>query len=363
MVKVRIIGEEVSNKYGASFEEMQAHRYRGGIAFKGVMEDGQRKMFFILAQGEFLNSFPLGMKLKWVGGTYYVNFYENGGYESSCGWRTWRDPYIFPSDSETETEAKSELEQEVVPMHHEVLFWELFNKYKLELYCEFIKRFDLKDDIVNVIPEQDRYFLPLLYTFVRGKRVEKGELDFIEEEYSFKTNIEVKWRGKNIMIPFYISKKRDYDVHIDYSNSTSRIITVYSGNGLINIIDQGERLVVYLRREDEDIRGWELDGEIEQPVCRIPSNSVDIDDLINRRLGDVLFIEEERANKVPYRILTNLGRVEILKGTVEANENGILISSSADEKIIVYHPEHGILTLKPGKYVLFSVPYRRRNDD
>jgi hypothetical protein len=352
----------VSNKYGASFEEMQAHGYRGGIAFKGVMEDdqSQRKMFFVLAQGEFLDSFPLGMNLKVTGGTYYVRFFENHGYESSCGWRTFRNPYIFPSDSETETEAKSELEQEVVPMHHEVLFWELFNKYKLELYCEFIKRFDLKDDIVNVIPEQDRYFLPLLYTFVRGKRVEKGELDFIEEEYSFKTNIEVKWRGKNIMIPFYISKKKNYEVYIDYS--TSKIITVYSGNGLIKIIEQGERLVVYFKREDEDIRGWELDGEIEQPLCRIPSHSVEIDDLINRRLGDVFFIEEQRD--VSYRVLTSLGRLEVLKGKTEVTEqNRILIESDADEKIIVYHPEHGILTLPAGRYVLFSVPYIGRRED
>jgi len=359
MVKIRIIAEEVSNKYGASYEEMQSHGYRGGIAFKAVMEDGDKKMYFVLAQGEFLNSFPLGMNLGVVGGTYYVRFFENHGYESSCGWRTWRDPYIFPA----ETEEAEEVEE--LPMNHQVLFWELFNKKKLELYSEFIKRFDLKNYVIDVIPEQDRYLLPLLYTFVRGRRVEKGELDLIEEEYSFKTNIEVKWRGKNIMIPFYISKTKNYDVYIDYS---TRIITVYSGNlRKINIIDQGgERLVVYLRhlrQGDEDIRGWELDGELEQPLCRIPS-SVEIDDLINRRLGDVFFIEEQRA-RVSYRVLTSLGRLEVLKGKYEFNDekNRILIESDTDEKIIVYHPEHGILTLPAGRYVLFSVPYIGRRED
>jgi len=358
MVKVKIIKEEVSNKYGATFEEMQAHQYRGGIAFKAVMMDDQnRKMFFVLSQGEFLNSFPLGMNLRVVGGTYYVRFFENHGYESSCGWRTWRDPYIFPA----ETEEAEEVEE--LSMNHQVLFWELFNKNKLELYSEFIKRFDLKNYVIDVIPEQDRYLLPLLYTFVRERRVDKDELTFIEKQYSFKTDIEIKW-GKSVKIPFYITKSRNYDVNIDYSTSNSKIITIYSGsgNGLINIIEQGERLVVYFRRENEDIRGWELDGEIEQPVCRIPSHSVEIADLINRRLGDVLFIEEERANKVPYRIITNLGRVEILKGKVESNENGILISSE-DDKIVVYHPEHGVLTLAPGKYVVFSVPYIGRRED
>jgi len=359
MVKIRIIAEEVSNKYGASYEEMRTHGYRGGIAFKGVMEDGDKKMYFVLAQGEFLNSFPLGMNLKSIGGTYYVNFYENGGYESSCGWRTWNNPYVFPEETE-----EAEETGEVV---HDVLFWKLFNEYKFALYCEFIKRFDLRYNIAEVIPEQDRYLLPLLYTFARTKNIEiNKDVFLIEKEYSFKTEIMVQWKEKKLMLPFYLTKQKYYTVY-----NTINTITVIQKNKL-DIINQDQRLVVYLSRYDRsgdlvEILGWEVDGEVQQPTCRILP--VDMNDLLERRLGDILFIEEERAKEVSYRIITSLGRVEILKGkTEEANTepNGILIESeSEDEKVVVYHPEHGTLTLKPGKYVLFSVPYigRRRNDD
>jgi len=83
--------------------------------------------------------------------------------------------------------------------------------------------------------------------------------------------------------------------------------------------------------------------------------------LFLNRLGDVVFIPENNENSEHFDEINDdqLNKIKMLNAKIEDNR---LIPTS-DEDIILYHPDHGTLSLKPQRYIIKAVRYYRRGHD
>ncbi|MEX0569418.1 MAG: hypothetical protein Q6363_009750 [Candidatus Njordarchaeota archaeon] len=132
-----------------------------------------------------------------------------------------------------------------------------------------------------------------------------------------------------------------------------------------------ERRIVYYFREHPMIYGHErVRDELQSPAI-LESPPFDYNDtykwhkfmklLFLNRLGDVVFIPEDNENIEYFDEINGnqLSKIKILNAKIEDN----MLTPTSDEDIVLYHPDHGTLSLKPRQYVIKAVRYYRRGYD
>ena len=149
------------------------------------------------------------------------------------------------------------------------------------------------------------------------------------------------------------------------------IIFIEVKNRLLYYGFVSERKIVYYFKQHPIIYGHEeVKGELQSPA-KLESPPFDYNDtykwhefiklLFLNRLGDVVFIPENNENSEHFDEINDdqLNKIKMLNAKIEDN---ILIPTS-DEDIILYHPDHGTLSLKPQRYIIKAVRYHRRGHD
>ena len=118
------------------------------------------------------------------------------------------------------------------------------------------------------------------------------------------------------------------------------------------------RKTLYVEVAFRRVIGYEVYMDYNHSRCEIDFQNLSIYHLFNERLGDLLFLKDSELSPATHE---HIKKLEVLKGNIKM-ENGKLIVEG-DKEIIIYHPEHGILKLLPGKYSIYQVPYVIRGHD
>ncbi len=225
-----------------------------------------------------------------------------------------------------------------------------FMKFPFQL-MEFWEKLELGEEVNN-------FFLPIRKTYERMEVIfQKGGLKIEDIPLSFKTI--VKFNEQEIFTLPKIGMRKIEFFQDEYYHYT-RIFFKY---GYIIYYKQFlERETVYITKEvnghPQKIWGWEKFGDALHPRCEI-SPEESIDDLLMRRLGDVIFYQcdvEGREDTFfsPDEFEKMKERYSFLKKISIREEGG---------KYLLFHPEHGWLFLPKGGYLVRQVRYIRRGHD
>jgi len=340
------------------------------ITVKGVEEKG---VFAIFGIGEKKGSFPfsdivrlddefLGYQGTGMSGCHYYKL----AHTTMSNWCSLVSPLLIPSERvETEKLPKEPIELSEI---EKKVFFEELDKKKVRLLCLLVKSGILSttNDFgiwTHLKPLIKTYESFTMYPLPLG-----AELHF--EAYSFRATFVInnfrlrvtKGRVKHFVYKNFVEVTLGIaeTQKIWYNRTLDKITVYYSNPRLRSMVMCYE--VYKEHRHPEALIDYHLFLDI-------------INFLFAKRLGDLMFLEEHELVFVNNATKTRMGRelefpsdlgkMKVLQGTLDKAKLGdrdIFVVQS-EEDIILYHPEHGTLTLPPEKYYIVSVPYWERGHD
>ena len=125
-----------------------------------------------------------------------------------------------------------------------------------------------------------------------------------------------------------------------------------------------DKVVVY-RIHDKYVEGWEIYKNIIHNKCEIEIQDFDDDLFINYRLGDLLFIPRQRKVDIRLGLVDdrNLEKIKVLNGEIIKEYTLEPALKVYEPEGVIYHPEHGVLKLPQGEYIVRRVWYMSRSHD
>lgn len=356
---------KIGNLLVKVIEKEEFKGIRGGIWFKFVMgrEGENRSYIFVLGEGEKKGSFPFKIN---PGKCIYVSPYGTTDYEfaheTRSGWKSLKKVvYVGEENKEIKEYKETHLTNKEI-----IIFTRLFNENKVSIMKTLLDE--------NIIWITDYWSIwsdlkPLFYTYLKSDTIKlENNIYIVKEGGSW--NSYFKWGKLSIKIP-KVSKNKmtiienPYDCCKQYNFKILKI-----GRKELffkNLFDR--KIVYYPIGIDRMIGLEEYQGHVHPEAIIIYFNSDNrfkyLDYLFNKRLGDLLFIDANEKDEMEtgyYLRKANenqFKKVKILQGNL--NKENMTIEY--DDKIVIYHPEHGLLELSKGKYYIYSVPYIRKGHD
>ena len=126
-----------------------------------------------------------------------------------------------------------------------------------------------------------------------------------------------------------------------------------------------DKVVVY-RIHDKYVEGWEIYQDVIHEKCEIEIQNFDVELFIDYRLGDLLFIPEQDGEpKMMFSLVDdrNLAKIKIANGEIIKKDLFEYRLRVGEPEGVIYHPEHGVLKLSQGEYIIRRVWYMGRSHD
>ena len=284
--------------------------------------------------------------------------YERGKI-TAAGWISFSEPVLQVKEEDINAD---QLRKDLTPEERELLYL-LLDEHKLTLLTKFIAAMAetsplVRENVHRFIESLDlgvwTPLKPLLHTFASNKVywAEKARIAF--QAFSFKADFEL---GK---IKFKVTKARPEAFRLaGYDNVT----VVKLGKRRIYIVDGGERVSVYYELP-YIVYAYEQFRDRLHPAAAIDPRYFEenMENLFKRRLGDILFIPSALLLDAKEAVLPEwTGKLKVLEGRVVTDGSHYYVESDSD--IVLYHPEHGTLTLPAGTYQIERVQYLREGHE
>lgn len=195
---------------------------------------------------------------------------------------------------------------------------------------------------------------PLLMTWLK-KGVKKLPMSITIHYFPRSWKAEIRW-GK-LVIPITKRKLEGLlELECTVGSALGKALYLYFRNLTVKCVEFNGRKTVYKIYPDNIVRGYELYGEHVHPPCTILLHNVSISYLRSRRLGDLLFKKEGESEEDGLNIeipvdMNQLKKVVAIQGKLSDR------FVEGKNAICLYHPEHGVLYLPPGRYKILKVPY------
>jgi len=219
-----------------------------------------------------------------------------------------------------------------------------------------------KEEFKNLLPSFVFSHLMKLYLVWRRERWYEffhGDLVIYDIPCSFKRKIifldKEDLTFLTIKSRFYIRKDDGYYLLVGRHNQE----TFYFSFDLAN-----QKTVIYHQRETPyrsfPVRGYEKYRDIIHSPCEIYHQRFKPYLFFNFRLGDVIFVPVEWKDEVSHFQPAPIShKLKIINGKIEND----ILRPEENQRILIYHPEHGTLVLEPNTYLIREVPYLRRGHD
>jgi len=222
-----------------------------------------------------------------------------------------------------------------------------------------------KEEFKKLLPSFEFANLMKLYLVWKRERAYElfyGDLVIYDIPCSFQRKITFADKEElsffTVKSRFYLRKNDSYYLLVGRHNQETFYFTFDLAN---------QKTVIYHQRETPyrsfPVRGYEKYGDIIHSPCEIYHQRFKPYLFFNFRLGDVIFVPETWKDQVSHfqsAPPSSLKKLQLINGRIE---NDILTPLIPENKIIIYHPEHGVLLLEPQKYIIKEVPYLRRGHD
>jgi len=239
----------------------------------------------------------------------------------------------------------------------------------LHLLCALLEKgiIDLKDDIGAL-----SVFKPMLAVYVKGGTVTMplgAQILLIPNSWA----AEFSWGDIRFKIP-KLGKVRYSLCSRYYGARQYANLSLPKGKELWWAERNGRKIVYYMHNPPEFSEGWHSWGEmygneqygdhLHMPARIAVATNAYIEDLItlliDNRLGDLVFVPADMLTIAKEYRLTparewQFNKIEVMRGTTI--EYGDPIIARSETKLRLYHPEHGLLELPPGEYVVLTPPY------
>lgn len=357
--EVEVIDKEFYCRYCSEVSPRCLKTHRMGIWFFLRITNkifNPKTVCCIIGTGEKEGGFPLnadaGKALR-TGSSGYTE-YERG-YVTCGGWYSICTPMFLDKVPE------DILEQEPVELSttEQIVLSKLLNERKVQIIKGLIdmKILSLYDDwgIWNELK-------PLFFVYRRTNVYEYDDVEVVE--------IDKSWTSKVMYdkIEFFVPKGRLY-------YERKRLYNVLDvPNGEVYFYDKyGRKVVYYINKKSCRVLGWEQYHEHVHPRAELNIHPEVLESsvlyeiiklLFTRRLGDIIFLKKGETELFGYlppypAEEEQFKKIECVEGTIEFGET-IKIHG---ERIVLYHPEHGVLELPEGEYEAYSVPYLYRGHD
>jgi hypothetical protein len=320
-------------------------------------------VFFLLSEGEFkeirsvnVQSVLGDLVFQKMSGT---EIYERGKV-TAAGWISF-EPVLRVREEDINAD---QLRKNLTLEERELLYL-LLDEHKVALLTKFIAAMVetsslLRENIHGFIENLDlgvwTHLKPLLHTFASNKVywVDRACITFIP--FSFRAQFEL---GK---IKFKVTKARPETFGLaEYDN----VNVVKLGKRKIYVVDSGERVSVYYELPSIVYAYEQYRDQLHPSALLSPQYfKQNMESLFKRRLGDILFIPSESApSEAKVEQLPDwAGKLRVLQGLVVAAGDSYYVQSS-DSDVVLYHPEHGTLTLPAGVYRVERVQYLREGHE
>jgi hypothetical protein len=359
-LSIEVIGTEHFCTVCDAFSWYCYARHRSGVLFiLRVSVPYREPALFLLSQGEFKEIKSINVQsvlgdlvFRKMSGT---EVYERGKI-TAAGWISFK-PVLRVREEDINVE---QMRKELRLEERELLYL-LLDEHKVALLTKFIAAMTetsplLRENVHRFIENLDlgvwTHIKPLLHTFVSNKVywVDKARIAF--EPFSFKAEFEL---GK---IKFKVTKARPEIYRLsDYDNVT---VVKLGKKRKIYIVDGGERVSVYYELPHVVYAYEQFRDRLHPPALLDPQYfKQNMENLFKSRLGDILFIPSESApSEAKETVFPEwVGKLRVLQGRVTANGNHYYVEHDSD--VVLYHPEHGTLTLPAGVYRVERVQYLR----
>jgi hypothetical protein len=358
-VKIEVLGTEHFCTVCNTFSWYCHARHRSGDLFVlKVSVPYKEPIFFLLSQGEFKEIKSINVQsvlgelvLQKMSGT---EIYERGRV-TAAGWISFSEPVLRLKEEDINAD---QLRKDLTPEERELLYL-LLDEHKLTLLTKFIAAVAetsplLCESIHSFIESLDlgvwTPLKPLLHTFASNKVywVDKARIAF--KAFSFKAEFEL---GK---IKFKVTKARPETFRLaGYDNVT---VVKLGKKRKIYIVDYGERVSVYYELPHV-VYAYEQYRDLLHPAAALDPKYFEenMENLFKRRLGDILLIPSALLDAKEAVLPEWVGKLRVLQGRVITDGSHYYVESDSD--VVLYHPEHGTLTLPTGVYRVERVQYLR----
>jgi len=249
---------------------------------------------------------------------------------------------------------------------HPVELYELklrIEKYFFQILEKLIEKDILKkEEFKNLLPSFEFANLTKLYLVWKRERVYElfyGDLVIYDIPCSFQRKITFANKEElsffTVKSRFYISKRDGYYILVGRNQQETFYFSF-----------DHQKIVIY--RENETpyrsfpVRGYEKYKDILHQPCEIYHQRFKPYLFFNFRLGDVVFVPETWKDEVSHfqsAPPSSLKKICLINGRIEND----ILRPEENQRILIYHPEHGTLILEPQIYLLKEVPYLRRGHD
>ncbi|MCC6005760.1 MAG: hypothetical protein LM590_15580 [Thermofilum sp.] len=360
-VKIEVLGAEHFCTVCDAFSWRCHSRHRSGNLFVlRVSVPYKEPVLFLISRGEFKEVRSVNVQrvlgelvFRKMSGT---EVYERGKI-TAAGWISFSEPVLRVREEDVNVE---QLRKDLTPEERELLYI-LLDEHKVMLLTKFIAALSeesplLRDGIHSFIESLDlgvwTPLKPLLHTFASNKVywINKACITFIP--FSFKAQFEL---GK---IKFRVTKARPEIFRLaGYDNVT---VVKLGKRRTIYVVDGGERVSVYYELPHV-VYAYEQYRDLLHPAAALDPKYFEEnkENLFKRRLGDILFTPSESApSEAKVEQLPDwAGKLRVLQGRIVTTDGNYYVKSDGD--IVLYHPEHGTLTLPAGVYRVERVQYLR----
>lgn len=364
-IRIRVLDKEFYCRYCDEYTRECFEKHRSGIWFKVSLNGA----VFILGDGEREGRFPFSID---PGDLIYTNFacrYEHG-YVTTGNWHSINVPlYLGVVDDDTWGGREVELNDD-----EKILLAKLVQDNIVKMIATVLKE---EPDRLPLYLDWGIYnsLKPLFYVYIRDRQY--YDLPFGAELNEEKNSFTAYFNFGNIRIRLPKVGKPSWG-YWDWKGYA----VLYAGSYEVYYAQVHDRKIAYLVSGDHILRGWEEYGglihDVEISDEDLPYSkpmlsyiSIDLDKrlrlLFFRRLGDVFFIEEggDTGALIP-ATQEMLRKIQIMNASLrrvdgddEEEERLVLVPDGSGD-IVLYHPDHGTLTLPPKRYVLYRVPAHGR---
>jgi len=345
-------------RYCEQYSKYCREQHRSGIWFlvRATNTKTKATTYFVIGEGEAEEKIKHASygELKYYGMS-GCSDYENA-YITCGGWHSIKSP-VFAIET-PEYKLKS-LKPIKLTTFKRVILAELLDSEKPQILIELLKQgiIDFQTDLG--VWEAIK---PLLITWESEKTID------------LPLGAWLSWKGKSWLADFHFGLITIHTIKAKPKvTEIDGIYYIHLGRKTIAYAEIfGRKIAYYKYYPYGELVGFEeYQGYYHQP-CRI--RLIDLDNihhymklLFFRRLGDLLFLTNDDLEFLEEEYVTispaekqHFNKIKCIQGCIEFNKP---IRIFSDDKIVLYHKEHGLLELPKGEYIAYQVPYRVRGHE